>query len=129
MEVFGKMTKKEFSAIINYIKNRPEEAARLREALGISVNAGAASELDTSVPCAIGASATSLGTVTWVSASQLGVLIGLSSSAVRRKIGTVFNNVRQGSGDGIRGKAYQFDRDASLREWESYQARKFSAVF
>lgn len=120
------MTKKEFSAIINYIKNRPEEAARLREVLGLSTDTPSVAADE---PSAIGRSAAALANVTWVSASEVGRLIGLSSSAVRRKIGTVFNNVRQGSGDGIRGKAYQFDRDASLREWESYQARRFARCF
>lgn len=120
------MTKKEFSAIINYIKNRPEEAARLREVLGLSTDTPSVAADE---PSAIGRSAAALANVTWVSASEVGRLIGLSSSAVRRKIGTVFCNVRQGSGDGIRGKAYQFDRDASLREWESYQARRFARCF
>lgn len=120
------MTKKEFSVIINYIKNRPEEAARLREVLGLSTDTPSVAADE---PLAIGRNTAALANVTWVSASEVGRLIGLSSSAVRRKIGTVFNNVRQGSGDGIRGKAYQFDRDASLREWESYQERRFARCF
>lgn len=121
------MTKKEFSDIINYIKNRPEEAARLREVLGLSTDTPGGVAADESG--VIGRNTAAQANVTWVSASEVGRLIGISSSAVRRKIGTVFCNVRQGSGDGIRGKAYQFDRDASLREWESYQARRFARCF
>lgn len=98
------MTKKEFSAIINYIKNRPEEAARLREVLGFS----------TDTP------SVAASNVTWVSASELGELIGKSSTVVRRKLtGTVFNHfTRMGAKN-----AYRYDKEASLMEWDAYHKR------
>lgn len=71
------MNRRQFSDLVAYIKNRPEEAARLREALG-----EACARHESNI---------------WLSATKAGELIGRSSKWVREHI-SLFPSATQMNG-------------------------------
>lgn len=104
-----KIDKKFIRELANYLKNRPEEAATIRDALFSSAQL-----------------TETKSETTWISAVELGKMIGLSSTRVRREYtGTVFNHfTRMGAKN-----AYRYDKEASLKEWDSYHQRMRAGGF
>lgn len=80
------MNKSQFNDILNYIKNRPTEAARLREVLGITASGqgeGATHSEKRQAPCICKGSADG---IKWVTAAKAGRLIDKSGKWVRENI-------------------------------------------
>lgn len=75
------MNKSQFNDILNYIKNRPTEAARLREVLGIAASGQGEGEREVSCICN-----GSTDGIKWVTAAKAGRLIDKSGKWVRENI-------------------------------------------
>lgn len=79
------MNKSQFNDILNYIKNRPTEAARLREVLGIAASGQGEGAIhrEGQAECICKGSADG---IKWVTAAKAGRLIDKSGKWVRENI-------------------------------------------
>ena len=110
------MNKSQFNDILNYIKNRPTEAARLREALGI-----AASGRDEGAYIEGQAQSICKGSgreIMWVTAAEAGRCIDKSAKWVRDHIGLFPSAFKSWKGCGR--FTWMFDKNEVITNYLEY---------